>query len=84
MFVTFNDKYCRKKSKHLMLAENAEKSRKMRFEEVDSVDFCWEISPESSYSVNNTHYGSFLRNVYHFDPSLHNLEKRSGDSNGVE
>ena len=67
-----------------MLAENFEKSRKIRFEEVDSVDFCWEISPESSYSVNNAHYGSFLRNVYHFDPSLHNLEKNSGDSNNVE
>ena len=67
-----------------MLAENFEKSRKIRFEEVESVDFCWEISPESSYSVNNAHYGSFLRNVYHYDPSLHNLEKNSGDSEGVE
>jgi hypothetical protein len=67
-----------------MLAENFEKFRKIRFEEVDSVDFCWEISPESSYSVNNAHYGSFLRNVYHFDPSLHNLEKNSCDLKGVE
>ena len=67
-----------------MLAENAEKSRKMRFEEVDSVDFCWEISPERSYSVNNAHYGSFLRNVYHFDPSLHNFEKSSVGSKDVE
>ncbi len=67
-----------------MLAENAEKSRKLRFEEVDCVDFCWEISRESSYTVNNAHYGSFLRNVYHYDPSLHNLEKNSGDSKQVE
>jgi hypothetical protein len=67
-----------------MLAENIEKSGKIRFEEVNNVDFCWEISSESLYSVNNTHYGSFLRNVYHFDPSLHNLKKSSSDSKGVE
>jgi len=57
-----------------MIAQNHIKSKKFKFDEVDTVDFSWEINPEDSSTPIEPNYNRFLRNVYKFDPSKHNLE----------
>jgi hypothetical protein len=57
-----------------MIAQNHIKSKKFKFDEVDTVDFSWEINPEDLSTPIEPNYNRFLRNVYKFDPSKHNLE----------
>jgi len=56
-----------------MILKNHEKNRKFKFNEA-SFDFTWEINSGNSIKTGNEDYGNLLRNIYHYDPSLHEFD----------
>jgi len=56
-----------------MILKNHEKNKKFKFDEV-SFNFSWEISSGNSVKTGNEDYGNLLRNIYHYDPSLHEFD----------
>lgn len=59
-----------------MIARNHKRTRNHTFEKPEIIDFSWDFSPEGLQSDNNAAYRQFLRNVYEYDHSKHDFDKR--------
>jgi len=57
-----------------MLAQKPQKNKKFKFENY-SADFIWETTPDNLAQTSDENYGKLLRNIYNFDPSLHEFDK---------
>lgn len=57
-----------------MLAQNPQKNKKFKFEN-NSIDFSWETSSDNLTQKSDENYGKLLRDIYHFNPSLHEFDK---------
>ena len=57
-----------------MLAQNHQKNKKFKFEN-HTVDFTWETTPDNLAQNSDEGYGKLLRNIYQFNPSLHEFDK---------
>lgn len=57
-----------------MLAQNQQKHKKFKFENYSS-DFTWETTPDDLSQMSDEKYGKLLRNIYQFNPSLHEFDK---------
>jgi hypothetical protein len=56
-----------------MILKKTQKNKKFKFED-NNADFAWETGSEDSAKSGNEDYGTLLRNVYNFDPSLHEFD----------
>lgn len=56
-----------------MITQNHKKSKKFKFEEIDHVDFRWDITSEELAGVKEPLYQQFLKNVYLNNPSRYNF-----------
>lgn len=67
-----------------MIAQNHKKSKKFKFEEVEKVDFSWDIKPEGLSAAIEPVYRRFLRNVYQYNPSNHEFDRERFSANDSE
>lgn len=57
-----------------MLAQNPQKNKKFKFEN-NSIDFSWETTSDNLAQKSDENYSKLLRNIYQFNPTLHEFDK---------